>query len=73
MWYQSYEQIDEQELIDKWNEANKKVANSSNDHLSVLSYLDEGDPGFEPNHEVEESDIEDIHKFYQWIYCIYRV
>jgi len=60
IWYQSYEQIEERELIDKWNEANENAVNLTNEPLldSLESVGGDVNPGFEVNHEIDRDEIE---------------
>lgn len=55
IWYQDYEPIKEQDLIDKWNSANENSVNLTNEPL--LDSM-EPNPGFEHNHEVMVSELE---------------
>ncbi len=55
IWYQSYEPIEEEDLIDKWNEANENAVNLTNEQL--LDSM-EASPGFEHNHEISRGEIE---------------
>ncbi len=60
IWYQSYDQIEERELIDKWNEANENAVNLTNEPLLDSLEPVGGDiqPGFELNHEIYVSEVE---------------
>lgn len=57
IWYQSYDEIDEETLIDKWNEANDNATSLPNSSLGGLLESLEPDPGFELNYEIEEDDV----------------
>lgn len=57
IWYQSYDKIDEQTLIDKWNEANDNATSLPSSNLGGLLDSLEPDPGFELNYEIEEDDL----------------
>lgn len=60
IWYQSYNPIEEGELIDKWNEANENAVNLTNEPLLDSMQPEGGDiqPGFELNHEISEGEVE---------------
>lgn len=58
IWYQSYIKIEEQELIDKWNEANENATSLPDSNLGSLLDSLEPSPGFELNHEIDESEVE---------------
>lgn len=58
IWYQSKLQIQEQELIDKWNEANTNATNLPASNMSNLLDSLEADPGFEINHIIQKSEVE---------------
>lgn len=61
IWYQSRFPIEEKTLIDKWNEANDNATKLPGANLGGLLDELEADPGFELNHEIEESEVyEDI-------------
>lgn len=58
IWYQSYNTIEESELIDKWNEANKNAVNLPSSDIGNLLDSLEPAPGFELNHEITIYEIE---------------
>lgn len=58
IWYQSYYKIEEPELIDMWNKANERATELPNSELGPLLDSLEPSPGFELNHEIDESEVE---------------
>lgn len=57
VYYQSEEPIEEQTLIDKWNEAMDNANNLPRSNLGPLLDRLEEDPGYEPNMEIERDEI----------------